>query len=173
MFLHTIYGNHSSFRSCNLHSTTVIRRSPRRFLKWVYTLEQAITLHAHTDWQLNFRVYFPIHLRIIRAEFPLENVGIFAGRNHHFVLYYLPALVHTKTTIHLSVGGQCWTLNSLLCNSFTNRFIVLFFFCYKPHQNENEITPIKNYAPKARWILSNNCLIRQHSPSLRRVIVLL
>ena len=32
------------------------------FLKWVYTLEQAITLNARTDWQLNFRVSFPIPL---------------------------------------------------------------------------------------------------------------
>ena len=34
LFLHTKYGNHSSFRSCNFRSTTAIRRSLRqRFLK--------------------------------------------------------------------------------------------------------------------------------------------
>ena len=34
IFLHTKYRNHSSFRSCNLRSTTAIRRSLRqRFLK--------------------------------------------------------------------------------------------------------------------------------------------
>ena len=34
LFLHTRYGNHSSFRSCNLRSTTASRRSLRqRFLK--------------------------------------------------------------------------------------------------------------------------------------------
>ena len=38
LFLHTKYGNHSSFRSCNFRSTTAIRRFLRqRFLKQVYT----------------------------------------------------------------------------------------------------------------------------------------
>ena len=38
LFLHTKYGNHSSFRLCNLRSKTAIRRSLRqRFLKQMYT----------------------------------------------------------------------------------------------------------------------------------------
>ena len=41
-----------------------------------------------------------------------ENVVIVVGINvkiisFFFLLHYLTVLVNTKTTIHLSVGGQC------------------------------------------------------------------
>ena len=45
LFLHTKYGNHTSFRSCNFSSTTAIRRSLRhRVLKLVYKYSLPLAL---------------------------------------------------------------------------------------------------------------------------------
>ena len=64
---------------------------------------------AHSDWLLRLRLFFAFHLRATRAEFAPENIVIIAGinewLNHLFVLYYLTALVYTKTAIYLSVSG--------------------------------------------------------------------
>ena len=71
LFLHTKYGNHNSFRSCNLCSTTAIRRSLQQRFFFLINVSKIHPMHHQSSIYISSAIRHKVcdrtanHLRIL------------------------------------------------------------------------------------------------------------
>ena len=70
--LKSFFGNGLEKLSCNGFSRCKV---PVFYIGTQYILKQWIALKARSDWLLNLRISFAIHLRATRVGFALENIA--------------------------------------------------------------------------------------------------
>ena len=94
-----------------------------------YMLKQWIVLNARTDWLVKLRISSAIYLQTTREK--MASRFTFVTSEEIIQIIFWGCIlshcfsIYTKTTIHLSVGGQRWIFTSPLRGSvnreFTNR----------------------------------------------------